>query len=118
MYNRQLKKEEAKQWAKVWGENAPYKPSGKETQVGVCSDAGEQIREKLKHYGNLRFQKVSVKTTFEDTPLKVHHDVTFVYNPKTLEWAILNSKSPHRLYNVFSKEEVKKIFKTVKEELT
>ena len=95
--------------------NAPYRPTGKETQKGICSDAGCQIRDKLNKIKDVKFHWL--KTKRERHGLDIEHDTTFVYNPETLEWAVLNSKSPYLQFNVFPKELLTKDygFRNIKE---
>lgn len=96
-----------------WIKHAQYKPTGNEIQKGICSDSGEQIRERLKKVDEIK----TVHYTLDLSTDEMHrtHDTTFVYNPETFEWALLNSKSPYLQFDVFPKEEIKGYIPTLKE---
>ena len=106
-YSVEMKEEPDKKEAILeWMANAPYKPTGNETREGICADAGELIRHELKKFSGLKFMMYLISK--KRYGLDVSHNVTFVYNPKTLEWAVLNSKSPYAHFNVFPKEALTK----------
>jgi hypothetical protein len=79
-----------------------YQPKGNERIKGVCSDAGEMIRERLyetlsEQYGVILVSANNGRTT---------HDTTLVFNKETGHWAVVNSKSPVKEYNLVPKEKL------------
>ncbi|MBU1203868.1 MAG: hypothetical protein KKG60_02240 [Nanoarchaeota archaeon] len=77
-----------------------YSPHGEEVMKGICSDAGELIRKVLV---NLRVEKTLgiLEKSFID---ELSHNTTIVFDKKSGEWAIINSKSPRKFYNLVPKE--------------
>lgn len=83
-----------------------YKPTGKETLRGMCSQAGSLIRTLLHSYSmpnNLKYMRV--KTQIHP----VSHDTTLVFDYVTGNWAVINSKSPRIEVNLASKEDLKRL---------
>jgi hypothetical protein len=65
-----------------------YKPTGKETMKGVCSDAGLLIRcilKSLRFEKHIMFYKIATIGT-------VAHDLTLVYDSNTERWVLISSK--------------------------
>ena len=89
-------------------EAAKYVPKGIETMTGICADAGDYIRcllEEILVDPVLRYCKINVKNTYPPPGYLVGgHDVTQVFDIKTGNWIILNSKSPRLFYNIVPKE--------------
>lgn len=80
-----------------------YKPRGDETLKGVCVDAGKLIRQLLGQTlsdSMLRYTHVGSRTEISA------HDTTLVFDIESGEWAVINSKSPLKQYNVVSKEKL------------
>jgi hypothetical protein len=93
---------------KAWIEESQYRPTGKETMKGVCKEAGLQIRKILQGIPDLRIEYCNANR-INKNGLKLSHDITFAYNPKNLEWVILNSKSPYFPFDIVPKEKLKEI---------
>ncbi len=73
-----------------------YLQTGREVSMGICSDAGQQIRKILTSLGlEQQFGIVSVAAT-----KIVTHDTTVIFNTITGEWNAINSKSPAKQYNL------------------
>lgn len=86
---------------KVAIRDSGYKPRGDETVKGICSDAGELIRTLFGlalRDSTLRY--VEVASTNEIGP----HDTTVVFDTQTGNWAVVNSKSPLKPYNLVPRE--------------
>ena len=88
-----------------WIANAPYKPTGNETRVGRCTDAGKLICERINkinglHCGHDKMHK-------ERFGLNVTHEIIQVYDDDYKEFLYLNTKSPYIQFNVFPKEQLK-----------
>jgi hypothetical protein len=80
-----------------------YRSTGKEVLKGDCQDAGAMIRDILGSLGmedNLKYTKVIAR----DGPF--FHDTTMIFDKDTGEWAVINSKSPSKQYNLVSKEKL------------
>jgi hypothetical protein len=83
-----------------------YMPNGNETISGVCEDAGRFIRKILRESvidDNLRYMRVSARSKIS------RHDTTTVFDIKTREWAVVNSKSPLKQYNLVPNEKLEEL---------
>ena len=80
-----------------------YRPSGKEMVKGICDDAGKTIRSILSSLGideRLRFFYVGTMNAFAP------HDTTAVFDSISGYWAVINSKSPTKPYNLVPPEKL------------
>ena len=85
---------------------ADYSPKGTETMKGICGDAGKLIRRainKIIEDENLRYSHLSAQSKI------TVHDTTLVFDIKTANWAVLNSKSPLKKYNLVPKEKLNEL---------
>jgi hypothetical protein len=86
------------------GEN--YKPTGKETMIGMCAKAGSLIRTVLSALN----MEDTVRFTNVHTSIGVYsHDNTVVFDINSGNWVIINSKSPRIEYNLVPKDGLKRM---------
>lgn len=78
-----------------------YKPHGGETLKGICSSAGKLIRQIL---FSLRLDKRIGFFNVGSYNGVSHHDSTLVFDKPTGHWAVINSKSPTKPYNLVPQE--------------
>ncbi len=72
-----------------------YKPTGRETIKGICTDAGDLIRSILLSLNldqNIGFTHVRTDDGFSN------HDTTLVFDKQDGRWVVINSKSPTKDY--------------------
>lgn len=75
---------------------------------GYCHHAGTHIRNMLHHLG--LEQKIGY--THNTAGGETDHDTTIVFDKETGEWAVINSKSPYKKFNLASKDQLKELGKT------
>ena len=80
-----------------------YVQEGHETMKGICSDAGTLIRKILYSLGIDDSLGVSFAQSHNG---KTAHDTTLVFDKKSGEWAVINSKSPTKEYNLVPKDKL------------
>lgn len=80
-----------------------YFPSGNEVTKGICGDSGKLIRKVLAGLGFDQHIKY-VQAQAQSPRTLMGHDVTLVFDSKTANWAIINSKSPILTYNLVPKQ--------------
>ncbi len=79
-----------------------YSSHGGEVMKGICGDAGKLIRQLLFSLGiNEDFGIVHVTSNNG-----FRHDTTLIFDKLTGEWAVINSKSPTKPYNLVPKEKL------------
>jgi hypothetical protein len=79
-----------------------YRPTGREVMKGVCTTAGYFIRQIMHHLGledSIKFSHVT-----SCTERLANHDTTLVFDRGTGHWAVINSKSPIKPYNLVPKD--------------
>ena len=84
-----------------------YTPHGQETIKGICGDAGELIRTLIGctlRDDSLNYLCISSKSKSGDG-----HDTTLVFDPATENWAVVNSKSPLKPYNLVPREKLSEL---------
>lgn len=79
-----------------------YRPKGDETFKGICGDAGRRIRNVLA--GKLADQTALRCIHVSSQSKGVSHDTTLIFDTAGGGWAVLNSKSPLKPYNLVPKE--------------
>jgi hypothetical protein len=90
--------------------NSGYKSKGDEVEEGYCSDAGKKIRAVLGHMNmdkDYHFTRVVFRKDNRE------HDATLVFNKTSGDWAIINSKSPTKPYNLVPKEKLSELGKNI-----
>ncbi len=80
-----------------------YKPEGHETMKGICTDAGNLIRQILFSLNLDGSLGVSYVQSHDGSTA---HDTTLVFDKKSGEWAVINSKSPFKPYNLVPKDKL------------
>jgi hypothetical protein len=84
-----------------------YEPTGKEVMKGICMDAGRVIRKVLR---NLNMEKTKKILDVESISGGLwSHDTTTVFDTETGNWAVINSKSPVKKYNLVPKEKLSEL---------
>jgi len=81
-----------------------YKPSGDETLVGICSDAGKIIRNligKNIEEDIIQYAHITARSDLSN------HDTTLVLDTKEGRWAVVNSKSPLKQCYLVPKEKLR-----------
>ena len=100
---RKLEEELGKDPSK-WDEpQKSYRPTGEEVMKGTCVDAGELIRTILGSLGmedRLKYSYVQARNNFAP------HNTTVVFDKISGEWAVINSKSPTKPYNLTPKDKL------------
>ena len=84
-----------------------YSPTGFEVAKGICTDAGASIRSLLSSFGmaqNIKFTNVPVNYMLPGSKRIGVHDTTAVFDASSGRWAVINSKSPTKLYNLVPKD--------------
>lgn len=90
-----------------WNElEKKYTPSGIEVMTGVCKHAGKMIRDILQSLNLRDIRYCHVSANGSDNRDMISHDTTLVFDKNTGEWAVINSKSPRKLYNLVPKEKL------------
>jgi len=80
-----------------------YHPTGDEVNKGICVDAGKIIRNLLESLGmekRFGYTYANARNNFAS------HDTTVVFDKISGEWAVINSKSPTKSYNLTPKEKL------------
>jgi hypothetical protein len=86
--------------------SAGYKPTGDETMKGTCTESGNVIRNIINNRlidDNLRYLKVNTLSQISS------HDTTLIFDITGGGWAVVNSKSPLKPYNLVPKEKLEEI---------
>ncbi len=83
-----------------------YSLNGDETIDGVCTDAGRMIRQILFNLGLPGY--IGVTSVSSNNGI-TSHDTTLVFNGESGRWAVLNSKSPTKKYNLVPKDKLNEI---------
>lgn len=78
-----------------------HPPRGNETLKGQCQDAGHLIRRLLLSLHPAKTLLIAELTT---QARGFFHDVTLVFDTLTSRWALVNSRSPLKPYNLIPKE--------------
>jgi hypothetical protein len=96
--------EEKEEGASKWNEVIKnYQPNGDEVLSGICVDAGKLIRQFLSSLNmedNFGYTAVTSSTDFSS------HDTTVVFNKINGDWAVINSKSTLKHYNLTPKDKL------------
>ena len=79
---------------------ASYKTTGEETVKGMCGQAGYLIRTVLGYH----LKDPNLRYTCASSENGVAHDITVVFDTLDGNWAIINSKSPIKPYNLVPKD--------------
>jgi len=83
-----------------------YKPFGDETLVGICSDAGRIIRSLI----SKNIEENIIQYTHISAQSKLStHDTTLILDTREGIWAVVNSKSPLKKYNLVPKEQLQEL---------
>jgi hypothetical protein len=90
----------ASKWDEVIKE---YQPNGEEVISGICVDAGRLIRQIL---GSLNMENNIGYTAVTSSNNFASHDTTVVFNKMHGNWAVINSKSTLKNYNLAPKEKL------------
>ena len=76
-----------------------YTPTGEEVMKGICTDAGNMIRELIRNLQlDPRYKFFEVSTRIGE----ISHDNTIVFDTVLGNWAVINSKSPRIPHNLVS----------------
>jgi hypothetical protein len=96
-FRSQCQREES--YAPVGAARESYRISGHEVSKGTCVDSGLQIRSILGSLGlEEKYKFLDVSSVNGSS-----HDITVVFDKKSGEWAVINSKSPSKPYNLVPK---------------
>ncbi|MAG91816.1 hypothetical protein CMO83_04015 [Candidatus Woesearchaeota archaeon] len=82
-----------------------YRPQGDETLVGYCTHAGNHIRALLSQF--VVDPKLRYINVFDRTLRAATHDTTLVFDIESQHWAVINSKSPLKPFNLVPFERLK-----------
>ena len=85
-----------------------YSPVGDEVQLGICVDAGKQIRNLLGSL-NLESRIGGSYVSANGSNSNISHDTTLVFDKERGHWAVLNSKSATKNYNLTPKEKLSEL---------
>lgn len=78
-----------------------YTQSSREVTSGICTDAGNSIRKIL---SSLNIEKRFAFLSVGVTGVLRSHNTTLFFDRDTSRWAVINSKSPTKVYNLVPKE--------------
>ncbi len=88
-------------------EDCSYTPTGREVTKGICVTAGSYIRFLLRSL-NMEDRIAFTHVTAQTNDI-VSHDTTLVFDRGTGHWAVINSKSPLKPYNLVPFEKLEEL---------
>jgi hypothetical protein len=83
-----------------------YVPTGDEVSLGICQDAGKQIRSILLNLGMDSKYKIKLVDSSKGGSI---HDTTIVFNKDSGAWGIVNSKSPTKEFNLATRDQLQEL---------